>query len=191
MIDRFDDAGGAVVVKDYAPRPWPIRLLLGPWHLDREERAYALLRGAPGIPGFLGRVDRQAIALHHVAGRPLAACARGEIDAAFFDALERILEDLHTRGVAHGDLHRHDVIRGEDGRPYVVDFSTALAAGRAPDPLLAWLFRQMCRADLRAAAKLRRGFLPGEDRPVPDRGFLHALGSRLRRLLDRLRGEPR
>jgi hypothetical protein len=190
-IDRVELDGRAIVLKDLATRPWPVRAFFGPWQLDREARAYARLQGIAGIPRFLGRVDRQAIALEYVAGRPLAASRPGELPAAFFDRLDQLLEDMHRAGVAHGDLHRHDVLVGPGGEPYLVDFSTSLVISPGGDALSACLFRQMCRADRRSAAKLRRRLLPGSGAAVPDRPGLYRLGRRLKRLFDLARGRSR
>jgi tRNA A-37 threonylcarbamoyl transferase component Bud32 len=187
IIDVVALDGRAVVIKDFAARPWPVRAILGPWHLDREETAYRNLEGVPGIPEYLGRVDRQAIALGFIPGRPLAALAAGDLPPAFFDDLDRLLAAVHARGVAHGDLHRRDVIAGDNGHAHVVDFSTAVCAPPEADPLLAFVFRQTCRADRRAAAKLRRRYLLGPGAPIPARPALYRIGGCVRRIIDRFR----
>lgn len=187
VVDLVEVDGRPIVLKDLACRPWPVRLLLGPWQLDREARAYRALAGLRGVPALLARVDRQAIALEYVPGPSLAALRPGEAPPSFFDGLDRLLEEIHARGVAHGDLHRHDVLRGPDGGPRIVDFSTSLVATGTAGGLRRLLFRQMCRADLRSAAKLRRRFVPGSAARVPDRSGLYRIGGLARRVLDRVR----
>jgi tRNA A-37 threonylcarbamoyl transferase component Bud32 len=186
-IELIEVGERPVVLKDLSARPWPVRLVLGPWQLDREANAYRLLQGVPGTPRFLGRVDRQAIVLEYVPGRDLAAVKPGELSESFFDRLDRLLDAIHARGVAHGDLHRHDVLAGPGGQPYLVDFSTSLVAGPSADPLLRFLFDQMCRADHRAAAKLRHRFVRGSRREVPPRPGLYRIGERLKRVWNVLR----
>jgi hypothetical protein len=186
FIDVVDVDGRAVVIKDFASRPWPVRVVLGPWSLDREERAYRCLQGLTGTAEFLGRVDRRAIALARIPGRPLAALGAGDLPPGFFDDLDRLLAAIHARGVAHGDLHRRDVIVGDDGRPHVVDFSTSVCSRPRADPLLSFVFRQMCGADRRAAAKLRRRYLPGTAAALPGRPGLYRIGAGIKRLLNRL-----
>ncbi len=188
VVDLVEVDGRPLVLKDLSGRPWPARCLLGPWQLDREARAYALLGGVRGVPRFLGRIDRRAIALGFVPGRDLGSVRPGELAGAFFDDLDRLLADVHAAGVAHGDLHRHDVLQGRDGRPYLVDFSTSLVAGPGAGPLRRFLFDQMCRADRRAAAKLRRRLLPGAGPELPARPGLYRVGGALRRFWDLLRG---
>jgi len=183
VVEVVEVDGRSAVVKDVASRPWPVRRLLGPWQLDREAHAYGALAGVRGTPSFLGRIDRQAIALEYVPGPTLASLRPGDLPEAFFDRLDAILGEIHARGVAHGDLHRHDVLLGTGGEPCLVDFSTAVVARAGAPALTRCLFRQMCRADLRAAAKLRRRLLPGSRVPVPERRGLYRLGGWVKRAL--------
>jgi hypothetical protein len=180
IVSVVSTGEGPVVVKDFASRPWVIRALLGPWHLDREERAYGRLRDVDGVPRLVGRIDRQAIALEYLPGRTLAGLRPGDLPASFFDRLEALVAALHAAGVAHADLHRHDVLAGPDGRPWVVDFSTAIVAGLRPGPIRRRLFQQACRADRRSVAKLRHRLLPGSDAPLPARPWIYAAGARVR-----------
>jgi len=185
--------GRPVVVKDVAGRPWPVRRLLGPWQLDREERAYVRLAGVPGVPRFLGRLDPQAIVLEYIPGRTLASIRPGDLPGSFFDGLDLLVEALHAAGVAHGDLHRHDVLEGPGGRPYLVDFSTCLVRGSGSGRLQRFLFDQMRRADLRAVATLRRRLSPLPGSPILPRPILYRIGAALRGLLRgprRPRGAP-
>ena len=181
VVEVVEVDGHPAVVKDVASRPWPVRRLLGPWQLDREACAYAALVGVRGIPSFLGRIDRQAIALEYVPGPTLASLRPGDLPEPFFDRLDAILGEIHARGVAHGDLHRHDVLLGPGGDPCLIDFSTALVTREGAGALTRILFRQMCRADLRSAAKLRRRLLAGSRAPVPERRGLYRIGGWIKR----------
>ena len=186
-VDLVTIEGREVVVKDLAGRPWPVRVLLGPWQLDRETRAYRRLAGSPGIPGWLARPDRLSIALTFVDGRTLADARPGEIPPSFFDELERRVAEMHRRGVAHGDLHHRDVLAGRDGAPYLVDFSTSLTIGPRAGAVRRFLFRQMCGADRRAVAKLRQRLLSEPGRALPPRPALYRAGRAVKRLIDLVR----
>ena len=190
VVELARDGDRPIVVKDLAARPWPVRLLLGPFQLDREAEAYRRLSGLPGVPRFLGRIDRMAIALEYIQGPDLAAAHPGRIPASFFDRLDTLIESIHGRGVAHGDLSRRDVLIGPGGEPYVVDFSTSIIAGPDADPLVRFLFSQMCLADRRAAAKIRRRLTGDPAARVPGRRGLYRIGRGLKRLFDRARGRP-
>ena len=188
VVDLVEIDGRPIVLKDFAPRPWPVRFLLGPWQLGREARAYETLQGLRGTPAFLGRVDRQAIALEYVPGRTLASLRPGDLPVPFFDRLDLLLDEIHARGVAHGDLHRHDVLAGPGGEPCIVDFSTSVTAGQGASAWTRFLFDQMRRADGRSVAKIRRRLLPGSGTAVPGRRGLYRAGAWAKRLLGRLRG---
>ena len=183
VVDVVDFDGRAIVVKDMAPRPWIVRRLLGPWQMDREARAYEALHGVEGVPVFLGRLDRQAIAIEFIPGSDLAAVRPGDLPGTFFDRLERLVASLHARGVAHGDLHRHDVLRAADGRPFIVDYSTSIVVRARSGAWTRFLFGHMSAADRRSIAKLRRRFLPGAAVAVPERSGPYRAGPWLRRVL--------
>jgi tRNA A-37 threonylcarbamoyl transferase component Bud32 len=169
------------VVKDTASRSWAVRTLLGPWQLNREERAYRILAGTPGIPRLIGRPDRQSLALEYIPGRSLDTLHPGEVDGAFFDRLDKLLETMHARGIAHGDLHHRDILLDATGNPFVIDFATSLEAGAGANTLRRMLFKQMMKADLRTAAKLRRRLAPGSARALPPRPLLYRVGVRLKK----------
>src|SRR5436190_232981 len=118
---------------------------------------------------------------------PAASLRPGDVPEPFFDRLDAILGEIHARGVAHGDLHRHDVLLGPGGDPCLVDFSTAVVARTGAPALTRCLFRQMCHADLRSAAKRRRRLLPGSRAPVPDRRGLYRIGGWIKRSVGLLR----
>jgi hypothetical protein len=187
VVDLIEVDARAVVLKDVSARPWPVRRILGPWQLDREDRAYRALSGVPGTAAFLARVDRQAIALEYLPGRSLAAFRPGELPKEFFDRLNRLLDAIHARGVAHGDVHRHDVVVAPGGEPFLVDFSTSVILSPGAGAWSRFLFRQMCRADHRSAAKLRLRLLPDSGTEVPRRPGLYRLGGWARRLRSLLR----
>jgi RIO1 family len=180
VIELVEVEGRTIILKDFVARPWPVRRLLGPWHLDREVRAYRRLEGLDGIPRFLARVDRCAIALEYVSGPTLAALRRGDLPEPFYLRLEALVDAMHARGVAHGDLHGHDVIAAPGPRPFVIDFSTAVCRSRGP--LGRWLFQQMCRADRRSVAKLRSRLAP-RGGSIPPRPPLYHAGNLLQRWL--------
>jgi hypothetical protein len=59
-----------------------------------------------------------------VPGEALHRCRELPLD--FFERLDELVRSLHARGVAHNDLHKEqNVLVGEDGWPWLVDFQLA------------------------------------------------------------------
>lgn len=121
------------------PLAWLGRLLA-----RRESHFLGQLSGIPGIPGLLGAVRcttllRHAVARQYVPGHPLGSRERVADD--FFPRLEGLLAEMHARGIAYVDLHkRENVIAGDDGQPYLIDFQVSYHA-RTSIPGLGWLSR--------------------------------------------------
>lgn len=185
--------GRDVAIKDYRPRSFLVRNTLGRVLLARESRAYRAAGRLPGLPVYLGRPDRFSLMLTRVPGRPLRDVAPGSIDARCFERLGEIVDALHRRGVALGDLHHRDVLIDDDGDVHVVDLATAWIAGDRAGLLRRAVFERACDQDRVAVARMRARHL-GEDERIaieavgPRAAAWHRRGRRLRSAADRLRG---
>jgi len=149
-----------LVVKDFAPRALWVKRLLAPFLLRREARAYHRLAGVPAVPRLLGQLDADALILEYRPGTLLSRALAGKLRPEFLEELEAAIEEMHRRGVVHLDLrHRSNILAGEDGRPVLIDFASALrfdptkAWGRAAVAAIGWV-------DRRALAKWRRKLTP-------------------------------
>ncbi len=143
---------GPVVVKDYAPRNAFVRRWLGPWMLQREARAYRRLEGVDAIPRLLGQLDSAALIFEYRSGILLSRSLAGRLPPTFLSELQHAIAEMHRRGIVHLDLrHRSNILAGDDGRPVVLDFASALR-GRMAVRLFGWL-------DWRALRKWRARLL--------------------------------
>lgn len=188
-----ESGGTLLAVKDYGPRPFLVRHTLGRWLVRREVAAYEAAAGVDGLPRFHGRAGAFALVTEWLDARPLADFAPAAPAVGWADRLAAILETLHARGVALGDLHQRDVLVDGAGGVYVVDLATALVLGPGAGPLRRWLFERLRDQDRVACARMRARHA-GEDEVAA----IDAVGARaarwyrrgrtLRRWLDRLRG---
>lgn len=157
-----DLPGGKIVVKDFKKSSPAFSLFIGPVLIYRERCALRKLIGVEGVPRLISRIDRFAFAMEYLPGVSLDR----QIDKAptdeFYKDLARVVDDIHSRGVAHCDLYsRGNVILGDDGRPYVVDFAAGIMRGGRLNILMRTLFNQFVRADEKAVLRIKRRLSPG------------------------------
>lgn len=142
IIDRGD---GPLVVKDFSAKSWLVRLL-GRLQIVHECRAYEWLEGIEGIPRFVGRIDRYALAIRRVEATQLTyASSRYSAGSRHLANLRRVLDRFLERGFVHLDLRgRRNVMIRPDGRIVVLDLAGALWFRpdgfwhRLLSPLIAW-----------------------------------------------------
>lgn len=122
-----DIGDGALVVKDFANKSWWVRLL-GRQQIVHECKAYEWLEGIEGIPRFIGRIDRHALAIERVDATQLTyASSRYSAGAEHLESLRKVLDSFLERGFAHLDLRgRRNVLIRADGRIVVLDLAGAL-----------------------------------------------------------------
>lgn len=153
--------GRSVIVKDYAPRKWIYRVGVGLYSVWREATVYQTLAGIPGVPRFLGRIDRYALATEYIPGKGAGEAQPGEVGEAFFNRLHATVDAVHGRGVALCDLRNmNNVLISERGEPYVIDFAAAIRRGARWNVVLNGLFRLFSQDDRLGVIKLKRRLAP-------------------------------
>jgi len=120
--------GERLIVKDYAAKAWIWRHLLGRFLIRREARALRSLAGLEGIPQYRGCPDALSLVMTAVPGEPLhTAAGQQRLGNGFMTLLEDLVAEMHRRGVVHLDLqHRGNILVSADGRPGLLDFTSAL-----------------------------------------------------------------
>ncbi len=141
------------------PTRWIGRFLAG-----REAWMYERLDDLAGVPRFLGRVGRQGLMHAFVPGHPLGRDER--VSDAFFEQLSELLAAIHARDFAYVDLNkRQNILVGDDGRPYLIDFQISLHAprqGPLGGRLGRWLLRRFQQADWYHTLKHKRRLRPDQ-----------------------------
>ena len=148
---------GDAIVKDFRGKGLLFRRWIGPWLLDREQRAYERLCGLDGFPAWQRRLDRAALAVARVEGTVLSREIARRLGRPFFDRLQATVDAMHDRGVVHFDLHqKRNILVTDDGRPVLIDFASAIrfAPGRLSRPPLCVLKRPDRMAVLKFKARL-------------------------------------
>ncbi len=167
--------GVHTLIKDYSATPFFYRVCIGQWSNRREAKMYQKLRGIPGIPMFRGAFGKNAIAVEYVSGVSGDRIAPSELTPRFLDDLRRLIDTIHERGVVHCDLRNiKNILRGDDGLPYIVDFATAFTRSKPWNFIKNGLYRIFYQDDLLAVLKLKRvrapHLLTREEEHILDRG---------------------
>lgn len=174
-LTLVETSAGPVIVKDFRRRSAFARLA-GRIQIARECRAYARLGERPGLPRFLGRIDRHALAVEWVPGRALPDAPERVVDGvASHERLCEVVAGLHEAGAVHWDLRARDnVLFGDAGQVWVVDLASAvcLRPGGVPHRLL---FRFMTLVDRSALLKWKSMLRAGEYTPA-ESAFLQRFG---------------
>lgn len=135
VVYRFRQRGIDWVIKDYSQCPAPLRLTLGRLFIGREVKALERLQGIDGVSSCHRRLGPYTLTYPFVEGDSLKDLARsGEsVSEEFFSHLEKLVTQMHRRGVAHLDLRNMgNILRTRDGRPHLIDFQSALTMKYLP-----------------------------------------------------------
>jgi RIO-like serine/threonine protein kinase len=179
--------GKSLVVKDYRCNGILFRNTMGRFLVWREARALKRLSGLTGIPEFRGSVQGLALIMDAVPGRAVEGLEFKEpLPCDFFYKLRDLVNEFHERGIVHCDLKRApNILLGQDGGPYIVDWSAAISATELRPFPLSLVYRRFLLDDLNAVVKLQLKHRPGEVSPeevyrYQHRGSLEKVARRIR-----------
>ena len=143
-LNQVEVEGRSLMVKDVRRKNFFLRWTLGLWLIHKEWKIYSRLSGTEGVPQPVERIDRFAFAMEFIPGRSIL---RGEpLPPSFLSDLEKVLMEVHGRGVVHLDLrHKGNILVTEKGEPFLIDFNSSFAfkekgfLRRYLFPLLRWV----------------------------------------------------
>jgi hypothetical protein len=123
-VTVIDVGEGPMVVKDFAKRSW-WRRLIGRCEVDHECRAYSYVGPMPWFPSFIGRIDRDALAVEKVEGITLRLADDIDEKREFYlGQLRTAMERLTEIGFLHLDARAYrNVLRRPDGRVVFIDLA--------------------------------------------------------------------
>lgn len=178
------------VLKDYARTPGWFGRIVAPVLIWRETSALRRLAGITGIPAIHRQLDARGVLIEYLPATPWPQAKPPEMA---YERLAVLVAAMHERGVAHCDLRApSNMLVGEDGTPYIVDFVARVCRGAGWNLPWNWVFREFVGADESALAKLRKRFAPrllthADEALLNDRGVLErvarAIGERTRDLV--------
>ncbi|HEX8463207.1 MAG TPA: RIO1 family regulatory kinase/ATPase [Abditibacterium sp.] len=150
--------GKLAAVKDFSRGPKWFRFFVAPFLVRREVKALKHLDGTPGIPRFFDQIDRLAFAIEFIEGRPVSSIHRGEMPPEVFGRMAQVVEAMHARGVAHGDLKRRsNLLLTPQNEVFVIDFAAAIIAR---GPLSTKVMRALAEVDDKSLPRLKKFVAP-------------------------------
>ncbi|MFQ5580237.1 MAG: RIO1 family regulatory kinase/ATPase [Nitrospiria bacterium] len=149
--------GRKVLIKDYSGKSFCFRVFVGIIAVRREVFIYKKLQGILGIPKCYGTIDRYAIALEFIPGRNGDELREKDLDPSFFRKMRDVIDAVHERGIVLCDLRNiKNVLMGEDGKPYLIDFATAFQKGGRLNIFKNMVYHIFQQDDILGIAKLKR-----------------------------------
>lgn len=141
VLYLVEHGGHTWVVKDFEPRAFLVRHVLGRFLIARELAALLRVQGLDGVPQAPFRVDARALAYRFIPGRALNNVQLGARFGEFFVALERLLQQVHDVGeFVHLDVRNsRNILVTEGDEPVLIDFQSHLSTRWMPAAMRRWI----------------------------------------------------
>ncbi len=187
VLRVIEENGKRAVIKDFSVNGLIYRNTAGRFLVWREKKAYEKLAGIKGIPVFYGSIDGLAVIMEEIPGKSIKSVHKTTgIPEKFYTDLHDLLQTIHAAGLAHCDLKRApNIIVGNDGMPYLVDWSASISAVEFGIFPLSLIFRRFVRDDFNSIIKLKLKYNPEmvsleEKEEYKSRGFFERIIRRIR-----------
>lgn len=162
IIWRLKKGGVKAIVKDFRYNGFIYRNTAGRFLVWREEKAYRKLKGLTGVPRLYKSLGGLALVIEEIQGTDIETMAVvSTLDDSFYNDLKDLINRIHERGLVHCDLKRApNIMRGLDGKPYIVDWASAISDREFRFFPLNLIYKRFIRDDLNAVTKIRLKYEP-------------------------------
>lgn len=171
VIVLFDHDGARWAVKDFRPRSWLVRNVIGRFLVRREVYGLRRLQGVPGTPQDAFRLDSFALAYRFIPGQGLRGLPKEQVPRDFFPRLERNVIEMHAQArLVHLDLRNADnILVTASGEPCIIDLQSHVRLRWLPGPLRRFAVRVDLASVYKHWAKLSPETLGPERKAMLDR----------------------
>ena len=154
--------GQFAVLKDHEGMDDAYARFIGPLLAWREAKALKRLHGLEGVPQLLASPDKRSLLMEYVPARQVVNVDSEEYKAAsYLQSLQTLIEEMHKRGIAHGDLRSPtNALIDDNGNAALVDFVASLGRGSSLNFINRYLFEKLCLVDFSAITKLKKRIAP-------------------------------
>ena len=152
-----EDNGVRAVVKDFSTNGYVFRNTIGRFLVWREKKAYGRLTGIRNIPTLYRVIDGIALVIEEISGKNVKELGKAEkLPGDFFQQLQRLLENIHGRGIAHCDLKTAaNILIGDDGQPYLIDWAASISEWEFKLFPFNLIYQRFLKDDRMAVVKLK------------------------------------
>lgn len=162
IIWQIEEDGVKAIVKDFSYNGFLYRNIFGRFLIWREKKAYKKLEGLTGVPMLFGSVGGIALIIEEIQGNDIGPIEIGEtLNEKFFVGLKALIDEFHSRGIAHCDLKRApNIILGNDQRPYIIDWAASISKSEFNFFPLNLIYKRFLQDDLNAITKIKLKYMP-------------------------------
>ncbi len=135
-VFRYCDEEFDLTIKDFSLSPWIFRTTFGKLFVHREGSALKKLSSNPSITKSVFFLSKYTLAFGFIKGKPLKKINDKSIPKEYFVTLEKNIMDMHKKNIVHLDLRNlGNIIIGNDGLPYLIDFQSYISIKYLPNKL--------------------------------------------------------
>lgn len=171
----IEENGLKAVIKDFSSNGFLFRNIIGRFLVWREGKAYRRLKGLKGVPTLYRSLHGLALIIEEIPGKDLEKLEKGtRLSDDFFKELRSLVEDVHRRGLIHGDLKRApNVLLGNDGKPYLLDWAASVSKREFRFFPFNIVYQRLVEDDLNAIIKRQLIHCPESVSPEAKRRYTH------------------
>lgn len=132
-VFRYKDESLDLTIKDFSTSFWILKNTLGRIFIKREGNSLKKLQDNPSVTKNIIFLSKYTLAFDFIKGKPLKNFPDYSIKKEFFLELEKNILEMHKKDIVHLDLRNlGNIIVGENGYPYLIDFQSCISIKYLP-----------------------------------------------------------